>query len=85
MAQKQKKRLEGIVVSDKMNKTVVVQVERTSRHPLYGKVLRRHKKYHAHDEHNECAEGDRVRILESRPLSKKKRWVVTDILERSEQ
>lgn len=85
MAQKQKKRLEGVVVSDKMNKTVVVQVERTSRHPLYGKVLRRDKKYHAHDEHNECAEGDRVRILESRPLSKKKRWVVTDILERSEQ
>lgn len=85
MAHNQKKRLEGVVISDKMDKTIVVQVERTSRHPLYGKVIRRHKKYHVHDERNECAIGDRVLILESRPLSKKKRWVVTDILERSEQ
>ena len=85
MAQRQKKRLEGVVVSDKMDKTIVVEVERTARHPLYGKVLRRYKKHYAHDEHNECRIGDRVQLLESRPLSKKKRWVVTEILERSEQ
>lgn len=85
MAQEQRKRLEGVVVSDKMDKTVVVRVERTVRHPLYGKVLRRAKKHHAHDEKNECRVGDRVRLLESRPLSKTKRWVVIDILERAEQ
>lgn len=61
-----------------MNKTVVVRVERTTRHPLYGKVVRTHSKYHAHDEENACKTGDRVRIRESRPLSKSKRWVVVE-------
>lgn len=83
MAHEQKKRLEGIVVSNKMDKTIVVRVERVVRHPLYGKVMRMHKKYHAHDESNEAREGDRVEILESRPMSKTKRWVLTGIVERA--
>jgi small subunit ribosomal protein S17 len=83
MAKERKKRLEGVVVSDKMDKTIVVRVERQTRHPLYGKVIRRHKKYHAHDENNEAREGDRVVILESRPLSRTKRWVLTEIVERA--
>lgn len=77
-----RKVLVGRVTSDKMEKTVVVAVERTVRHPLYGKVLRRVKKYKAHDEQNECKTGDRVRIIESRPLSREKRWRVVEILER---
>jgi small subunit ribosomal protein S17 len=77
-----RKVLVGRVTSDKMNKTVVVAVERTVRHPLYGKVLRRVKKYKAHDEQNECQVGDRVRIIESRPLSRHKRWRVIEILDR---
>ncbi len=80
-----RKRLIGRVVSDKMQKTVVVQVERTRRHPLYGKVVRVRKKYYAHDEENSCRTGDLVRIVESRPLSRLKRWVVEEILERSER
>ncbi|MFN3761628.1 MAG: 30S ribosomal protein S17 [Anaerolineae bacterium] len=80
-----RKRLIGRVVSDKMQKTVVVQVERTRRHPLYGKVVRVRKKYYAHDEENSCHTGDLVRIVESRPLSRLKRWVVEEILERSER
>ncbi|MCS7178948.1 MAG: 30S ribosomal protein S17 [Anaerolineae bacterium] len=80
-----RKRLVGRVVSDKMQKTVVVQVERTRRHPLYGKVVRVRKKYYAHDEENTCRTGDLVRIVESRPLSRLKRWVVEEILERSER
>ncbi|MCO6452831.1 MAG: 30S ribosomal protein S17 [Caldilineales bacterium] len=83
MAQEQRKVLTGIVVSNKMDKTVVVRVERTHRHPLYGKVVRTHKKYHAHDENNSCEIGDQVRILESRPLSKTKRWVVVETLSAS--
>jgi len=79
-----RKRLVGRVVSDKMDKTVVVMVERTQRHPLYGKVIRRRKKFYAHDEENACREGDLVRIVESRPLSRLKRWVVEEILERAE-
>ncbi len=78
----QRKSLVGRVTSDKMDKTVVVIVERTVRHPLYGKVLRRAKKYKAHDEQNECHIGDRVRIVESRPLSREKRWRVAEIVER---
>jgi small subunit ribosomal protein S17 len=70
----------GIVVSDKMDKTVVVAVERVTRHRLYGRSMRRTKKYHAHDEENECKLGDRVVIVESRPLSKTKRWRVRRIL-----
>jgi len=85
MARERRKRLEGVVVSDKMDKTVVVLVERLVRHPIYGKQVRRSKKYHAHDERNEVRIGDRVEIVESRPISKTKRWVVTKILERAEQ
>nr|WP_290667319.1 30S ribosomal protein S17 [Ardenticatena sp.] len=85
MARARRKRLEGVVVSDKMDKTVVVLVERLVRHPIYGKQVRRSKKYHAHDERNEVRVGDRVEIIESRPISKTKRWVVTKILERAEQ
>ena len=74
---------EGIVVSNKMDKTVVVEVERLVRHPLLGKVLRRTSRFKAHDENNECQEGDRVLIMETRPLSKEKRWRVVQILERA--
>ena len=73
----------GTVVSDKMDKTVVVQVERIIRHPLYGKTMRRSVKFKAHDENNECRVGDRVRIMETRPLSKDKRWRVAEIVERA--
>ncbi len=77
-----RKKLVGRVVSDKMDKTVVVEVERLVRHPLYGKVIRKTKKYKAHDENNVCRVGDVVRIIESRPLSREKRWVVVEILNR---
>lgn len=70
----------GLVVSDKMNKTVVVAVENRSPHPKYGKIVVRTKRYKAHDEENKCKEGDRVRISETRPLSKTKRWIVAEIL-----
>jgi len=73
----------GTVVSDKMDKTVMVKVERTIRHRLYGKVLRRSKKYMAHDESNACRIGDRVQIVESRPLSRRKRWAVKRIIDRA--
>ena len=78
-----KKRFVGSVVSDKMDKTVVVRVERLVRHPRYGKVLRRSKKYKAHDEENMCRVGDVVRIVESHPLSREKRWVVEGIVKRT--
>jgi small subunit ribosomal protein S17 len=74
----------GVVVSDKMDKTVVVAVMRSYRHPLYGKTIRRTKKYMAHDEHNACRVGDRVEIVETRPLSRHKRWRVRAILERAQ-
>ena len=74
---------EGIVVSDKSDKTVVVAVERLKRHPLYGRVQRVTKKFHAHDEKNDCNIGDTVRIMETRPLSKTKRWRVVEIMERA--
>ena len=73
----------GTIVSDKMNKTVVVVVERRYAHPLYGKQVTTTKKYHAHDENNEYHVGDTVRILETRPLSKLKRWRVVEILEKA--
>ena len=73
----------GIVVSDKMNKTVVVRVDRMSKHPLYGKPVLRVKKYMAHDEANECRPGDRILIEETRPLSRNKRWRVAEIIERA--
>jgi small subunit ribosomal protein S17 len=81
----QRRQLEGTVVSDKMDKSIVVSVERVTRHPLYGKVLRTAKKFHAHDETNEAREGDRVVILESKPYSKTKRWVLLQIVERPEK
>ncbi len=79
----QRKRLEGVVTSDKMDKTVVVAVTTTKRHPLYGKVIRRVRKFKAHDEANECRAGDRVLIIESRPISRHKRWSVVSILQRA--
>jgi small subunit ribosomal protein S17 len=78
-----RKRLVGIVTSDKMDKTVVVAVATTKRHPLYGKVVRLVKKYKAHDERDECQVGDRVEIIESRPYSKTKTWAVTSVLEKA--
>lgn len=72
----------GVVVSDKADKTVTVQVERRLAHPLYGKGVKRTKKYHAHDENNEYQVGDTVRIMETRPLSKTKRWRVVELIER---
>jgi small subunit ribosomal protein S17 len=74
---------EGLVVSDKMNKTVVVAVEDQVKHPLYGKVMRRTNKLKAHDEQNSCGIGDRVLLMETRPLSATKRWRVVEILERA--
>jgi small subunit ribosomal protein S17 len=74
---------EGLVVSDKMDKTVVVAVEDRVKHPKYGKVMRRTKKYKAHDEQNECGVGDRVLLMETRPLSATKRWRVAEILEKA--
>jgi len=73
----------GIVVSDKMNKTRTVVLERKYRHPFYGKVLAQKKKLYAHDEKNETKIGDRVRMKETRPLSKLKRWVIVEITERA--
>ena len=73
----------GLVVSDKMMKTVVVSIERRVEHPVYGKMVRRTKKLKAHDEQNEAKTGDTVRIMETRPLSKDKRWRVVEIIERA--
>ena len=74
----------GKVVSDKMDKTVVVAVERLERHPLYKKTIRRTTKFKAHDENNECRIGDQVQIVETRPLSKDKRWRVISVVKRAE-
>lgn len=73
----------GRVVSDKMDKTITVLVEDFVRHPLYGKAVKRTKKFKAHDEMNECTIGDRVRIMETRPLSKDKRWRLVKIVEKA--
>jgi small subunit ribosomal protein S17 len=78
-----RRRLTGVVTSDKMDKTVVVSVERRYRHPFYKKVVRDIKKYMAHDESNDCRTGDRVTIVESRPYSRRKRWAVEEIVERA--
>jgi len=78
---KRVKEFVGKVVSNKMDKTVVVAVERKFPHPLYGKQVKKTKKFYAHDEENKCNEGDIVRIRESRPLSKLKRWVVVEIIQ----
>ncbi|WP_066368969.1 30S ribosomal protein S17 [Herbidospora mongoliensis] len=78
-----RKTREGLVVSDKMDKTVVVAVEDRVKHPLYGKVIRRTTKYKAHDEENTAGVGDRVLLMETRPLSATKRWRVVEVLERA--
>ena len=78
-----RKTQEGTVVGDRMEKTVVVEVNRLVRHPLYKKVLRRRSRFKAHDPSNHCAVGDRVRIMETRPLSKTKRWRVVSVLEKA--
>ena len=78
-----RKTREGLVVSDKMDKTVVVAVEDRVMHPLYGKVIRRTSKYKAHDEQNACGIGDRVLLMETRPLSATKRWRVVEIVEKA--
>ncbi len=80
---RRRKSREGLVVSDKMDKTVVVSVEDRVRHPLYGKTLRRTNKLKAHDEQNTVGIGDRVLIMETRPLSASKRWRVVEVLERA--
>ncbi len=78
-----KKELSGLIVSDKMDKSVVVQVERFVQHKVYKKFIRRYKKYHAHDASNECRIGDEVKIIETRPLSKLKRFRVTEIVKKA--
>lgn len=79
-----KKQLEGVVVSDKMAKSIVVRVERRTRHPLYGKVIRSSKRYQAHDPENSAQSGDRVRIIECKPISKNKKWRLSEIVEKGE-
>ena len=73
----------GMVVSSKMNKTIVVAIEDNVKHPVYGKIIKHTLKVHAHDENNECGVGDRVEVMETRPLSKTKRWRVTEIIEKA--
>ena len=80
-----KKELVGEVVSDKMDKTIVVQVQRRVQHRRYKKVITKYKKFYAHDEKSEAGIGDRVRIIESRPLSKLKRWALVQVVEKSRQ
>jgi small subunit ribosomal protein S17 len=73
----------GVVVSNKMDKSIVVSVERKVKHPTYGKFMKKTTKFYAHDERNECLEGDIVKIMETRPLSKLKRWRLVEIIERA--
>ena len=73
----------GLVVSNKMDKTVVVAIEDNVKHPIYGKIVKRTLKVHAHDENSVCGEGDKVEIMETRPLSKTKRWRVVEIIEKA--
>ncbi|HET8573427.1 MAG TPA: 30S ribosomal protein S17 [Edaphocola sp.] len=73
----------GLVTSDKMDKTITVAVERKVKHPIYGKFLKKTTKFHAHDETNQCGIGDTVRIMETRPLSKTKRWRLVEIIEKA--
>lgn len=80
---KRRKTLRGRVVSDKMQKSIVVTIERLVKHPLYGKRIKRTSRHTAHDENNECKEGDLVEIMETRPLSKTKRWRVLRVIERA--
>ena len=78
-----RKTMSGMVSSDKMDKTVVVKVQNNVKHPEYGKIVKRTYKLKAHDENNECRIGDRVRVMETRPLSKDKRWRVVEIVEKA--
>jgi small subunit ribosomal protein S17 len=80
--QKRQKVLLGQVVSNRMQKTITVRVERRLRHPIYERVVKRSKKFHAHDENNQCQIGDQVRIIETRPLSKTKRWRLLEVVRR---
>ena len=73
----------GIVVSDKMDKTIVVAIRERVKHPLYGKIVNRPKKFKVHDENNECGIGDKVRVMETRPLSKDKHWRLVEIVEKA--
>jgi len=82
-AKSNKRVLTGIVVSDKSDKTIVVRVETLVKHPLYKKYIRRRKKFMAHDANNECGVGDKVRIIEARPLSRRKRWSLMQIMEKA--
>ena len=82
--EERRKTRQGQVISDRMDKTVVVAVETPKRHPLYKKAIRRAVKYKAHDEKNECRVGDIVRIVETRPLSRQKRWRVAEIMSKGE-
>jgi small subunit ribosomal protein S17 len=84
MAQQSNKRaVRGVVISDKMDKTIVVKAVRLVKHPVFHKYVRKHVKYKAHDEQNECKAGDTVLIIEARPMSKEKRWRILEILERA--
>lgn len=80
---KHRKERVGIVSSNKMDKTITVIIRRKEKHPMYGKFIKRSKKFYAHDEKNECNEGDKVRIMETRPLSRLKRWRLVEIVERA--
>ena len=82
MAEQKRKIFVGEVVSNRMQKTITVQVERRVRHPIYERVIKRSKKFHVHDEHNQCQIGDMVRIVETRPLSKTKCWRLLEIIQR---
>jgi small subunit ribosomal protein S17 len=74
---------QGLVVSDKMNKSVVVATQRLVKHPVYGKYVKRTTKFHAHDENNECCQGDTIQIRECRPLSKTKSWTLVKVIEKA--
>ena len=78
-----RKTVVGRVTSNKMDKTITVSIENSVKHPLYGKILKRTHKLHAHDENNECNIGDRVRVMETRPISKSKCWRLVDIIEKA--
>jgi small subunit ribosomal protein S17 len=83
--ERRKRQLIGVVVSNKMQKTIVVEVSRRVRHPRYQKVITKYKKFYAHDEHGQAGLGDRVRIVESRPLSRLKRWRLVEVLEKAKK
>ena len=84
MERNNRKEKTGFVKSNKMDKTVTVEIERKSQHPLYKRVVAQTKKFKAHDENNECQPGDKVKIMETRPISKEKRWRVVEILRKAE-